>query len=304
MIVDSFADLTETSTINFLKKKQAIFIPHRYVQVYCNLDLVEKTFPIPIFGNRYLLKYEQRAGTHNQYQLFESAQIDHPQQYKDPREIDRLVLIKVQEAQRSYERAFFTAHDHKEFTTKAENLIKSGKILASDLENATIEEFLIGAQINFNFFYSPLKQKLELLGTDIRRQTNLDGYLRIPSVAQQEIDSEILPSFIEVGHIAITVKESLLESAFRIAERLIESTRTFIPPGILGPFALQTAVVPGPPKEKIVVYDLSLRMPGSPGTSFTPYSQYHFGHTVSFGQRIAIEIKEALKSNTLGKITT
>jgi len=45
-------------------------------------------------------------------------------------------------------------------------------------------------------------------------------------------------------------------------------------------------------------------MPGSPGTSATPYSQYLFDKSVSFGERIALEIKEAAKMGKINKVTT
>lgn len=302
--IDSFVELTSDKIIPILNERNCLFIPHRYCQVYCDLDLLEKKFPVPIFGNKYLLKYEERTGTFNQYQLLYNAALPYPLQFKNPEEIDRLVIVKVKEAARGYERAFFFATNFAEYKKKSEQLVRVGKIKKEDLESAVIEEYLIGAQINFNFFYSPLSKKLELLGTDIRRQTNIDGLIRLPSNQQQEIKDYVFPSYIESGHIAVTVKESLLEQAFHLAERLVEAGKTFVPPGIIGPFSLQTAVIPGPPKEKIVIYDLSLRIPGSPGTSFTPYSQYHFGETVSFGKRIAMEIKEAIKSNRLSTITT
>lgn len=302
--LDKFSDLTDTEIISKLKEKNVIFIPHRYLQVYCDLPLFEKKFAIPIFGNKYLLKYEERVGNYTQYQLLYESQIDYPLQYKNPRDIDRLVIVKVNEAARNYERAFFFARNFNEYNAKSQQLIKDGKIKENNLSSAIIEEYLIGAQVNFNFFYSPLANSLQLLGTDMRRQTNIDGLLRIPAVLQQELSREITPSYIESGHIAVTVKESLLEQAFHLAGKLIDAAKTFVPPGIIGPFALQTAIIPGPPKEKIVVYDLSLRIPGSPGILATPYSDYHFGKPVSFGERIAMEIKEAVKLNSLGKITT
>lgn len=302
--VDSFIELTSDKVISVLNKKNCIFIPHRYAQVYCDLDKLEKKFPFPIFGNKYLLKYEERSGTFNQYQLLYNANLPYPKQFKNPQDIDRLVIVKVKEAERGYERAFFFATTFAEYKKKSEQLVMIGKIKKEDLESAVIEEYLIGAQINFNFFYSQLSKKLELLGTDIRRQTNIDGLIRLPGEIQKEVGSYIAPSYIESGHIAVTVKESLLEQAFHLAERLIEVTKTTVPPGIIGPFSLQAAIIPGPPKEKIVIYDLSLRIPGSPGTSFTPYSQYHFGKPVSFGERIAMEIEKAIKGNKLNKIST
>lgn len=302
--VENFSLLTDNKIVSQLKQKDCIFIPHRYIQVYCDMKLFERNLTIPIFGNKYLLKYEERDGVANQYQLLYEAGVPYPLQFKDPKNIDRLVIVKVKEAKRNYERAFFFAKSSKDFQSRSKNLLKEGKVKEEDLSSAIIEEYLIGAQVNFNFFYSPLTNDLQLLGTDIRRQTNIDGLIRIPSNQQAELLQEVLPSYIESGHIAVTVKESLLEQAFLLAEKLVSATKIFVSPGIIGPFAIQTAIIPGPPKEKIVVYDLSLRIPGSPGVASTPYSQYHFGKSISFGERIAMEIKEALQLNKLSKITT
>lgn len=304
ILIDSFSQLTDEKTVSILKEKNCIFIPHRYCQVYCNLELLEKMFPIPIFGNKYLLKYEERSGIYNQYKLMYEAQIPYPLRFNDPLDIDRLVIVKVKEAQRYYERAFYYARNYSEYKKNTQKMIKTGKIKEKDMKEAVIEEYLVGAQVNFNFFYSPITHNIQLLGTDTRRQTNIDGLIRLPAGTQQDLADDINPSYIESGHIAVTVKESLLANAFHLAERLIDSTQTYVPPGIIGPFALQTAVIPGPPKEKIVTYDLSFRIPGSPGSIFTPYSQYHFGEPVSFGTRICMEIMEAVKIGRLDKITT
>lgn len=302
--VDKFSELTDKKVIEILQKKQSIFIPHRYLQVYCNLDKLEKNFPIPIFGNKYLLKYEERTGKYNQYLILDKANVLYPKHFKNPKDIDRLVLVKVKEAIRGYERAFFFARHFKDFESKSKEMIKAGKITERDLNDAVIEEYIVGVQVNFNFFYSPLRKSLELLGTDARRQTNIDGYIRLPAFIQQQIQKFVSPSYIETGHFAVTVKESLLETAFEAGEKIVEASKFISALGIIGPFAIQCAVSSGPPREKIIVYDLSFRIPGSPGTSFTPYSCYLFGRTVSFGERIAMEIKEAIDSNRIDKITT
>lgn len=304
LVVDSFSDLTSKKVIDTLLGKNAVFIPHRYCQVYCDLDKLERDFKVPIFGNKYLLKYEERYGAFNQYQLLYNSQIDYPLQFNDPKIIDRLVIVKVKEAERGYERAFFFAKNYSQFKANSDKLIKTGKIREKDLKEAIIEEYLVGAQINFNFFYSSLKSKIELLGTDIRRQTNIDGLIRLPLAEQKLIEEDLKPSYIESGHIAVTVKESILEKAFHLAEHLIDAVKTNVPPGLIGPFALQTAILAGPPKERIVVYDLSFRIPGSPGSIFTPYSIYHFGYPVSFGERIAMEILDAQKTDKLNLVTT
>ncbi|MEM3808262.1 MAG: DUF1297 domain-containing protein, partial [Nitrososphaerota archaeon] len=109
---------------------------------------------------------------------------------------------------------------------------------------------------------------------------------------------------IEVGHISCTVRESLLERAFELAEKFLKVCMDEYPPGVIGPFALQSMIVPGPPHEEIVVYDVSVRVPGSPGTKFTPYSEYLWGETMSVGRRIAMEIREAVKIGRLKDLIT
>lgn len=304
LYVDSFGELTDKAIVAKLQKLKTIFIPHRYCQVYCDVEKLENNFPIPIFGNKYLLKYEERDGKWTQYEMLRLTDIPTPIQFNDPNKIDRLVIVKVKEAKRRYERAFFFASSKEEYDTKSSTLIQEKKVTREDLRNAIIEEYLIGAQVNFNFYYSPLTKEVELLGTDMRRQTNVDGLMRIPYIVQKEFEGSVHPSYIETGHVAITVKESLLEKAFNLAERLLAASKKIHPQGIIGPFALQSAVLPGPPQERIVVYDISLRMPGSPGIAATPYSQYHFGRTVSFGERIAMEIQQAITDNKVSTITT
>lgn len=302
--VNKFAELTSKDIISKIKKENSIFIPHRYIQIYCDQKSLEQNFPIPIFGNKYLLKYEEREGKYTQYNIMDFGGIPYPKRISDPKKISTLCLVKVRESQRQYERSFFFTSSYKEFTENSQKLIQQKKIKSADLKTAVIEEFLIGAQVNFNFFYSPLTEKLELLGTDTRRQTNIDGLLRIPAKEQFFLPDAIHPSYIENGHVAVTVKESLLEIAFELAERVLKAAKRIAPPGIIGPFALQTAILPGPPTERIVVFDLSLRIPGSPGSVYTPYSMYHYGKPVSFGERIAIEIKKAAEFELLEKIVT
>ena len=94
------------------------------------------------------------------------------------------------------------------------------------------------------------------------------------------------------------------EDAMEIAERFIKITQKICPPGIIGPFALQSLIRPVFPKLEIVIYDVAPRVPGSPGISATPYGNYLYGRPVSMGRRVAMEIKRAIESNKLSKILT
>jgi 5-formaminoimidazole-4-carboxamide-1-(beta)-D-ribofuranosyl 5'-monophosphate synthetase len=107
----------------------------------------------------------------------------------------------------------------------------------------------------------------------------------------------------EAGHIAATLTESMLEKAFEMGEQFLKAARELNPPGVIGPFALQCVIVAGPPKE-FVCYDVSLRIPGSPGTRYTPYSAYRWGRDVSVGERIAMEIVFARDANRLEEVVS
>jgi 5-formaminoimidazole-4-carboxamide-1-(beta)-D-ribofuranosyl 5'-monophosphate synthetase len=255
-----------------------------------------------MFGNKKLLRIEERGFKPNQYDLLETANIRFPKQFKNPKDIDRPCLVKVLEKERGFERAFFLAESYNHYQQQVEKRLKEGQFTKEQLEKAVIEEFVVGVQVNFNFFYSPLSKRLELLGTDTRRQTNLEGINKLPATYQNEILKKINISYEEAGHIAVTVLESMLEQAFEMGERFVEACKKFVAPGVIGPFALQSIIIPGPPKKDIVVIDVSPRVPGSPGIAATPYSKYLFGETLSVGKRIAMEIKEAINNDALEEI--
>lgn len=306
LVVDKFSDLLQKSVQKRLIDKNCLFIPHRSFEVYLNFDYeaIEKDFTVPIFGNRDLLKIEERGTRHNQYDLLEKAGIRYPQQFKNPQEIDRLCLVKVLEKQRGFERAFFLVGNYQDYKKQVDEKLKNGIFTKEQLKTAVIEEFIVGVQVNLNFFYSPLNRKLELLGTDTRRQTNIEGILNIPSLYQNEVIEKIASKYEEAGHIAVTILESMIQQAYELGERFVKTSQRMFPPGIIGPFALQSIIIPGPPKKEFVVVDVSPRIPGSPGIAATPYSLYLHGQPVSVGKRIAMEIKKALKEKKLYNILT
>lgn len=323
LLVDKFADITKPAIQKELQKRNAIFIHNRYFWVYCNFDDIEKKFKVPIYGNRNYVKFEERDVGKNQYWLLEKAGIRMPKMISKGDLDDKAlrlsfiehytsnggkytpVIVKVNEANRSYERAFFIASSWSDYLEKSRAMIKSGQITATGLKKAVIEEFIIGAQVNFNFFYSVVNGELELMGTDARRQTSLDGFLRLNANVQKELlDSGYNPTMIETGHYSVTIKESLIEKAYEIGEKFVKATKKFYGKTIIGPFALQGAVSSENGREELVIFDVSMRIPGSPGTRFTPYTGYLWGEQMSYGERIAIEIKEAIEQGRLKEILT
>ncbi|MBV8425133.1 MAG: DUF1297 domain-containing protein [Candidatus Eremiobacteraeota bacterium] len=238
----------------------------------------------------------------NQYAIMDKAGIRYPRRFARASEIDRLVMVKAPHKKVSFERAFFLVRSPAEYEREAMRLADAGILEIAKLDRAVIEEYLVGPTVNLNFFYSRVLGELELMGTDTRRQTNIDGLRGLPFTQAQAL-AEMPVSMEEAGHVAATLTESMLEAAFELGERLVRAAREIDPPGIVGPFALQFAIVAGPPKS-FVVYDVSLRIPGSPGTRYTPYSAYRWGRDVSVGERIAMEIKMARDAGLLEALLT
>ncbi len=304
--LEAFTDLLDDDVQEQMLARNAIFVANRSFEVYLHqkfsYDRIERGMRVPFFGNRYLLRAEERDEAGNQYALMASAGIRHPRQFASPQEIDRLVMVKAPHAKVSFERAFFLVSSPQEYDRTAERLMGEGMLTQAGLRDAVIEEYLLGPSINLNFFYSPLLGELELMGTDTRRQTNLEGFRNVPPEVFDALRN-VPMRLEEAGHIAATLTESMLEKAFEMGERFVEAARAANPPGVVGPFALQCIIVAGPPKE-FVCYDVSLRIPGSPGTRYTPYSSYRWGRDVSVGERIAMELVAARDADRLTEILT
>ena len=304
--LENFADILQPGVQEQLLARNVLFVPNRSFEVYLHerysYDRIEAEMLVPFFGNRRLLRAEERDEADNQYALLARAGIRHPRTFSSPEKIDTLVMVKAAHAAVSFERAFFLCSSPAEYERRAQELIGAGMLTEAGLRAARIEEYALGPSVNLNFFWSPMLGELELLGTDTRRQTNLDGLRSLPP-SQLEAAASIAVRMEEAGHIAATLTESMLESAFDLGERFVSAAREANPPGVIGPFALQCIIVAGPPKA-FVVYDVSLRIPGSPGTRYTPYSAYRWGSDRSVGERIAQEVVLARDADRLIEILT
>jgi 5-formaminoimidazole-4-carboxamide-1-(beta)-D-ribofuranosyl 5'-monophosphate synthetase len=300
LVLDKFARVTDEENVKKLADLDVVFVPNRSFSVYAGYDRIEEDFAVPIMGNRYMLRTEERNAPRNQKYLLEKAGIPTPKTFRAPEEIDRLVIVKVPEKARAIERAFFYAASPEEYRAKAEDRIKRGIISQEALSQAVIEEYVIGAKFNANFFWSPLTDEIDLLGFDKRVQTDLDGVLDLP--AQEQLELNVPTQNIEIGHMGVTMRESQLETVFEAAERFVEACKKEYPPGIVGLFALQGAIT----KDlEFYVFDVSPRVPGCPCVEPTsPYMKYKYGCEVGPGRRVAIEVRKALETGRLQEVVT
>lgn len=301
ILLDKFSDMLNREIQEKLVHLNTIMTAHRAFTAYLGYDNIENNLEIPIFGNRHLLRAEERTAERNQYYLLEKASIRHPRIYTKPSQIDGLAMVKVQEAKRKLERAFFMVSSYEDYMKKANLKIKQGLINQDDLDSATIEEYVIGTYFNFNFFYSPMRGETEFLGIERRLQTNLNDFTTsVPARQQMEIDVEL--QNIEIGHTPASIRESLLEKVFKMGDDFTASANREYPPGIIGPISLQSIVTV---ELDLVVYDVSLRVPGNPIMATTsPYTKYYYGHTLGVGRRIAMEVKNAIEQQKLAEIVT
>jgi len=182
----------------------------------------------------------------------------------------------------------------------------------------------------------------QLLSIDERRETILDGVKRLPIDVQEKIRR--VPSFEVTAHLLMSLRESLLKDVHRYANRFLLATRRYEPPGIVGAWCLQTLITWDKvskyelqPRVKAdftsgvepktaadyglydvpeggevymhipVTQDVALRHGGGTNVHMGIGSQYanaKYGRRMSMGDRIALEIKRALREKQLQEIVT
>ncbi|MEM2093774.1 MAG: DUF1297 domain-containing protein [Candidatus Bathyarchaeia archaeon] len=270
IMLDKFSDIVKPEIVKRLQSLNTIFIPNRSFSVYVGYENIEERFLIPLYGNRALLRLEERTEKRNQYWLLEKAGIKTPKRFSSPNDIDRLVIVKTQQKAKPLERAFFYATSTRQYWSKAQDLINKGIIDKDGLEKAIIEEYVLGQKYNANFqswALPDLFDTFDLVGFDDRKQTNLHGLLSLPARDQLDIDVPIRNE--EIGHYGLTMRESQKPLVYSAAESFYRTCRSEVPPGVVGLFALQGAVAydsddPEGKRLAFYVFDVSLRVPGCP----------------------------------------
>ena len=308
IILNKYADVMNPDVQERLIKDNILFIPNRSFVSYSGIDAVENDFKVPLVGSRNLLRSEERGDERDYYWILEKAGLPAPKKVERPEDIDGLTIIKVHHKQKKLERGFFTAVSYDQFVQKSNDLIKQGVIEENFLESARMEQYIIGPVFNLDFFRSPLEEKgeqLELLGIDWRFESSLDGYCRLPGKQQVELeDAGILPEYTVCGHNSATLRESLLDKAFALAEKYIKAAEKYYAPGIIGPFCLQTCV----DKDlNFYIYDVAPRIGGGTNIHMAvghPYGNALWRKEMSTGRRLAMEIRRAIDEERVDEIVT
>lgn len=304
MMLKKFPQILEQENQDILKEKNTLFVPNRSFTSYCGIDAVEDQFLVPLLGSRNLLRSEERGDKRDYYWILEKAGLPFPEPI-EAEDINQLVMVKLPHAVKTLERGFFTAASYEEYCQKADTLLRQNVIDQDGIELARIERYIIGPVFNLDFFYSPISKQIELIGIDWRFETSLDGHCRLPAPQQLTLnDKQINPEYTVCGHNSATLRESLLEKAFVLAEKYVEATQEYYSPGIIGPFCLQTCV----DKDlNFYIYDVAPRIGGGTNVHMAvghPYGNALWRTNMSTGRRLAREVRIALENDCLEKIVT
>jgi 5-formaminoimidazole-4-carboxamide-1-(beta)-D-ribofuranosyl 5'-monophosphate synthetase len=97
-----------------------------------------------------------------------------------------------------------------------------------------------------------------------------------------------------VGNIPVVARESLLAQVFKMGDDIVRVSNEIAPPGMLGPFCLETMVTH---KLEFIAFEISARIVAgtNPFMDGSPYSYLQYGSNMSMGKRIALELRNALK---------
>lgn len=305
---DGFDEVLLKENQQQLVDTSTLFIPNRSFTSYCSIDEIEDNFAVPLVGSRNMLRSEERGLDQDYYWLLEKAGLPFPEKINDPQDIDALCIVKLPHAVKKLERGFFTAGTYNEYVEKSESLIRQGVITREALAEARIERYVIGPVFNFDLFYSPIEEemeKVELLGIDWRFETSLDGHVRLPAPQQMTLaEHQLTPEYTVCGHNSATLRESLLEKVFELAEVYVKASQEYYDPGVIGPFCLQTCI----DKDlNFYIYDVAPRVGGGTNVHMSvghPYGNTLWRKPMSTGRRVAMEIKRAIETDQLGMIVT
>lgn len=308
VVYSRFDEVLQPKNQQYLRDNSILFIPNRSFTSYCSIDAIENDFAVPMVGSRNLLRSEERGGEEDYYWLLEKAGLPYPERIDDPEDIDELVMVKLPHAVKKLERGFFTASDYREYQEKSKSLIRQGVITEDALSSARIERYVIGPVFNLDFFYSPIEDtmsKTELIGIDWRFETSLDGHVRLPAPQQMTLaEQQMVPEYTVCGHNSATLRESLLEDAFELAEKYVKATQKHYSPGIIGPFCLQTCV----DKDlNFYIYDVAPRIGGGTNVHVSvghPYGNALWRKNMSTGRRLAMEVRRAVDAGRVAEIVT
>ncbi len=289
--ISDYSELLDQKLQQKLREKNVILIPHGSFNAYIG-KLNE--IMIPLFGNRELMLWE--IDREKQREWLERAGLKMPRRFEKPEDIDRLVIVKYPGAMGG--RGYFLATSPEDFYAKARKMVEAGIIKEEDIAKAEIQEYIVGANVYFSFFYSPLLDRVELIAVD-RRYEPVDGLGRIP--AEVQIEAGLYPTYTVIGNFPVVLRESLLAKVLKAGKSVVEVSKEIAPPGMVGPFCLEAVF---DDNAEMFVFEISARIVAGTnvGIPNSPYSYILWGENMFMGRRIAREIRMGIERGKLEEL--
>ncbi len=293
--VKDYVNLLDDSVQRKLKQANTVLIPHGSFNAYVGTEQMIDKLELPLFGNRELLHWE--TDREKQREWLSRAGLRLPKTFDDPEDINGLVIAKFPGAMGG--KGYFLVESQKAFHKKAADMLKRGHLTKKNLEKIHFQEYLVGVNVYPLYFYSPLTKEVELLGMDRRYESTVDSIGKIP--ANEQLETNINPTYTVVGNFPIVARESLLPEILRMGEKVVKISKEIASPGMIGPFCLETVITD---ELKIYTFEISARIVAGSnvGIGTSPYAYLKYGEKMYMGRRIAREIKNAIKINDLEKI--
>ncbi|HIE33844.1 MAG TPA: formate--phosphoribosylaminoimidazolecarboxamide ligase [Candidatus Altiarchaeales archaeon] len=289
--VDSYRSILSKNIQKELIEKNSILIPHGSFVEYVGAENIINKVKVPIHGNRLVLEWESDRKKERKW--FEKSGLKVPREFKSPEDIDSLSIVKFPGARGGG--GYFLVKDGEEFYRK----LKESDLPDDIKREYTIQEYIIGTRFYPHFYYSPLDDKIELLGMDIRYESNIDGLVRIPSIIQNQVGVD--PEYVITGNIPVVMRESLLPKLMGLGRNLVEESKKLFKPGIVGPFCIEMVCTS---ELEFVCFEISARIVA--GTNLfingSAYSNILYDEPMSCGRRICREIRIAKEKNRLNEI--
>ena len=291
LAVDSWNQLSSPRIMRELREQNAIIVPTTSLIESLDVEALSE-LSLPFFVILFIIGIEHdwrmRQG------ILEAAGISTPEVYSTSSyPHDELVIVKIGDPRHGRIHRVVLGRD-------VERVLGSLKDRGFSLDNIVVQKYIAGVQIQAYLFYSPVYERIEILGIDAPLQTSIDSYTRAPpnEIWRKE------PSYIQVANSPVIIRDDILGEIIEYGEKLGRAIReaTGYPP--IGTITIEGVVTP---ELRYIVFDFDSWATIGVGDymgSITPYSALYWAEPMWIGRRIAREIKLAVENNMVEKIVT
>ncbi|MDH5645799.1 MAG: formate--phosphoribosylaminoimidazolecarboxamide ligase, partial [Candidatus Heimdallarchaeota archaeon] len=269
IILDNYQDIFSQYS------EDVIIIPHGSFVAYLSLSKLMDS-NLKLFGNKDLLIWEHERA--KKELLMNEAGLKLPKDFSNQEEIKFPVIVKYDGAEGG--KGYFIAKNE----TELKDRLNTAK-------PSFIQEFIIGTKVYTTYFNSIIRNRLEIFGTDIRYESDVDTQIQLHDN----------PAFQIVGNIPMVLRESLLINYFNMGKAFAKVVHEKLEIPMIGPFCLETVI-----DRNLDIYTFEFSGRIVAGTNIfvptSPYGYIQFGKNMSMGRRIALEIREAIESDRLNEV--